>query len=908
MNFEAMSRDKSSWFGEEVLLDAALVNNKLELRELKHLADLLRDEACLNRDPDTGRLRPKKASEYTLRFIAQILHIMRRDLVQRPYDSEVLAVAEQCLRLIRSCAAYGMKIQTYICKDLRILEDMLAIFDEYQHLSVETMNEDDVKNFDSCMVALTQTLGNLVVNNPFNQTIIWERFGTNILNALIGQNEKIASCAAMIVYNILLGQPNVLPDDVLLLNALAYMYTDGNSEFPHLIIEYLIGVENSYIEKLYSRLEPDTKILILNLAYDILMCIETQDINVSVNFIKFIAHEFKVKSDCILKTVDKYVNTIEPQEVVFLLDIVATASSMDAYMDCLQSDVSLFINCAFLLRSIHKLGKQENNFFTGIHKLYNAAGKTVPENTSDTLNSDDGNSQNHNDKGSTGSQDSVKKCDSTDMLQCNETISECTESESSEQYYECNEQLSYTDKEQSGTVETVAPQSYSETKVPDSTVPNSVTVPAEKFSSIPFPKQSASERKPSDACKIDENFIKVAFAKNIIPDLNDTLTDQNVNQSSMQSNESLDNVTLEHNSSDDMEPPLITDSPEEGGKVEQKHSEISRKVSVDVNVPQIRKDSTTVQNIINTVILNKEPIQPMMSRQQSVEPAIEASEVVLREMTANIPQSVSPNQNPIDPQNVTVEQPNPPQSVEVVQPKAEPAPVKKAQGLSSEFDLSEQLQKILGISSDKAVRSESVELPKEPHVQISHPKLEHQTSIQQSLPTPPISSIPNAENIQPSFPNPKPKIQMKIPNVKIDSPESNQRSKLGNFEHTGPKKLASVVESVEQHVAFGFKATLIRTVGNLCWKNQINKRKVRELELIPLLLDCCNIDKRNPLIMQWVILAVRNLCENCPENQEIIASMSLQEPVSNQFLNEMGITINTDSQNNKIKLAPLLKK
>lgn len=57
-----------------------------------------------------------------------------------------------------------------------------------------------------------------------------------------------------------------------------------------------------------------------------------------------------------------------------------------------------------LLRSIHKLGKQENNFFTAIHKLYNAAGKTVPENTPDTLNSDDGGSQNHNDKGSTGSQ------------------------------------------------------------------------------------------------------------------------------------------------------------------------------------------------------------------------------------------------------------------------------------------------------------------------------------------------------------------------------------------------------------------------------------------------------------------------------------------------------------------------
>lgn len=53
-----MSRDRSTWFAEEVLLDAALVNSKLEARDLTNLAHLLRDEARLNRDPDTGRLRP----------------------------------------------------------------------------------------------------------------------------------------------------------------------------------------------------------------------------------------------------------------------------------------------------------------------------------------------------------------------------------------------------------------------------------------------------------------------------------------------------------------------------------------------------------------------------------------------------------------------------------------------------------------------------------------------------------------------------------------------------------------------------------------------------------------------------------------------------------------------------------
>lgn len=53
-----MSRDRSTWFAEEVLLDAALVNSKLEARDLTHLAHLLRDEARLNRDPETGRFRP----------------------------------------------------------------------------------------------------------------------------------------------------------------------------------------------------------------------------------------------------------------------------------------------------------------------------------------------------------------------------------------------------------------------------------------------------------------------------------------------------------------------------------------------------------------------------------------------------------------------------------------------------------------------------------------------------------------------------------------------------------------------------------------------------------------------------------------------------------------------------------
>lgn len=43
---------------------------------------------------------------------------------------------------------------------------------------------------------------------------------------------------------------------------------------------------------------------------------------------------------------------------------------------------------------------------------------------------------------------------------------------------------------------------------------------------------------------------------------------------------------------------------------------------------------------------------------------------------------------------------------------------------------------------------------------------------------------------------------------------------------TTAKKAVTSVETVERHVAFGFKAALVRTLANLCWKHQENRRQV----------------------------------------------------------------------------------
>lgn len=60
--------------------------------------------------------------------------------------------------------------------------------------------------------------------------------------------------------------------------------------------------------------------------------------------------------------------------------------------------------------------------------------------------------------------------------------------------------------------------------------------------------------------------------------------------------------------------------------------------------------------------------------------------------------------------------------------------------------------------------------------------------------------------------------------------------------------------------------------------------------------------------MQWVILAIRNLCENNLENQKIIAGLHKEGTVSSALVEEMGLTLHDDDKGG-IRIVPLdLKK
>nr|CAI5840925.1 unnamed protein product [Callosobruchus analis] len=111
-------------------------------------------------------------------------------------------------------------------------------------------------------------------------------------------------------------------------------------------------------------------------------------------------------------------------------------------------------------------------------------------------------------------------------------------------------------------------------------------------------------------------------------------------------------------------------------------------------------------------------------------------------------------------------------------------------------------------------------------------------------------------------------------------------------------------DGLKNHPAFGFKADLIRLIGNMCWKNLEMQNLARTADLIPVILDSCNIDARNPFIIQWAILAIRNLLENNAENKKIVAGLHQDGVVPIEVLNQLGLTLHSDGEND-IKVVPL---
>ena len=56
------------------------------------------------------------------------------------------------------------------------------------------------------------------------------------------------------------------------------------------------------------------------------------------------------------------------------------------------------------------------------------------------------------------------------------------------------------------------------------------------------------------------------------------------------------------------------------------------------------------------------------------------------------------------------------------------------------------------------------------------------------------------------------------------------------------------------------------------------------------------MDITNPIITQWVVFAIRNLCEDNLENQAIIGAMDKKGAMDKSALRDLGIDIHDGSE------------
>ena len=71
---------------------------------------------------------------------------------------------------------------------------------------------------------------------------------------------------------------------------------------------------------------------------------------------------------------------------------------------------------------------------------------------------------------------------------------------------------------------------------------------------------------------------------------------------------------------------------------------------------------------------------------------------------------------------------------------------------------------------------------------------------------------------------------------------------------------------------------------------------MRDCSGVELILDCSPMDITNPIITQWVVFAIRNLCEDNLENQAIIGAMEKKGAMDKSALRDLGIDIHDGSE------------
>ncbi|KAL3153844.1 hypothetical protein ABBQ32_013419 [Trebouxia sp. C0010 RCD-2024] len=97
----------------------------------------------------------------------------------------------------------------------------------------------------------------------------------------------------------------------------------------------------------------------------------------------------------------------------------------------------------------------------------------------------------------------------------------------------------------------------------------------------------------------------------------------------------------------------------------------------------------------------------------------------------------------------------------------------------------------------------------------------------------------------------------------------------------------------------GYRCDLVALLANLCFQCPAVQHKVQQLGGVELILSQCQWDDENPLVREYGLWAVRNLCEGNESIQESISGLRACSTVDSPDLQQIGMQLELDGQTGK---------
>ncbi|VVC44649.1 Armadillo-type fold,Armadillo-like helical,Ataxin-10 domain [Cinara cedri] len=101
--------------------------------------------------------------------------------------------------------------------------------------------------------------------------------------------------------------------------------------------------------------------------------------------------------------------------------------------------------------------------------------------------------------------------------------------------------------------------------------------------------------------------------------------------------------------------------------------------------------------------------------------------------------------------------------------------------------------------------------------------------------------------------------------------EDGKKSSDNEFSRINDLSALFINSDVISHNRYGFKTDIIRLITNMCFNHQNHQNLIRDKDIIPILLECCSFDAKNPVMREWCLLALRNIMSGNQEDYQIFS-------------------------------------